>query len=272
MEQTILKSLQTLSGRSFELPQGETLAQMRLRTLNEAAAPADGYDCPVCRNKAVVYFLDGPEERLVARECRCVPMRRCLRKMRESGLGDSLTKCTFQDFRAEEGWQKALLACAKAYAESPEGWLVMLGQPGCGKTHLCTAVCGALLREGKSVAYFSWRLESGRIKGALPEQRDALLRQYLDAEYLYIDDLFKTGRGADGSFPTSGDLNLAFTLLGTRYARRAPTILSSEYSPQELLKLDEAIGSRIVEMAGKNLCAVRKERGRNYRLRGVKEL
>ena len=55
MEQTILKSLQTLSGRSFELPQGETLAQMRLRTLNEAAAPADGYDCPVCRNHSRAY-------------------------------------------------------------------------------------------------------------------------------------------------------------------------------------------------------------------------
>ena len=102
---------------------------------------------------------------------------------------------------------------------------------------------------------------------------EELLRQYLNAPYLYIDDLFKTGRGPDGTVaPSAADLNLAFTLLSARYARQAPTILSSELSADALLRLDEAIGSRIVEMAGKNLCAVRNDKKRNYRLKGIREL
>lgn len=252
---------------------GESLEEMKLRSINALSRPANGYDCPLCRNKGVVFCYDGPDKHLLARECKCVPMRRAIRKMRESGLGDTLDKYRFENFRAEEPWQKALLDCAQSYAQAPKGWLVLLGQPGCGKTHLCTAVCGALLRRGEKLLYFSWRLESARIKAAQPEQREALLRQYLEAPYLYIDDLFKTGRSPDGTVsPSAADLNLAFSLLSARYARQAPTILSSELSADALLRLDEALGSRIVEMAGKNLCAVRSDPKRNYRLRGVREV
>lgn len=252
---------------------GETLEDMKLRSINALSRPANGYDCPLCRNKGVVFSYEGPEKRLLARDCKCVPMRRAIRKMRESGLGDTLDRFTFRNFQADEPWQQALLHCAESYAEAPKGWLVLLGQPGCGKTHLCTAVCGELLRRGEELLYFSWRLESARIKSALPEAREELLRQYLNAPYLYIDDLFKTGRGPDGTVaPSAADLNLAFTLLSARYARQAPTILSSELSADALLRLDEAIGSRIVEMAGKNLCAVRNDKKRNYRLKGIREL
>ena len=252
---------------------GKTLEEMKLESINALSKPANGYDCPLCRNKGVIFSYDGPDFHMIARECKCVPLRRCLRKMRESGLGASLERFTFENFQAEEGWQKALLTCAKGYAENPKGWLVLLGQSGCGKTHLCTAVCGELLRRGEGLLYFSWRLESARIKAAPPEDKEALLRQYLDVPYLYIDDLFKTGRGPEGSVsPSAADLNLAFTLLSARYARRAPTILSSELSADALLRLDEALGSRIVEMAGKNLCAVRNGKGRNYRLKGIREV
>lgn len=44
---------------------------------------------------------------------------------------------------------------------------------------------------------------------------------------------------------------------------------SSFDSPQAR---EDALGSRIAERAGKNLCAVRRDPGRNYRLRSVREL
>ena len=57
---------------------------------------------------------------------------------------------------------------------------------------------------------------------------------------LYIDDFFK------GSV-SDADINLAFELLNDRYNSKRMTILSSERSVEDILELDEAIGSRIYE-------------------------
>lgn len=275
LNKTLTQIMEAHSAPSFDSPQAleEALWQGKLQTLNAQKEPPNGYDCPLCGNKQVTFRLREEKDGLVAVPCKCVQIRRCIRRMGESGLGDALRTCTFESFRAQEDWQKRLLKTARDYAAAPSGWLSILGQSGCGKTHLCTAVCNQLLARGEQVLYFAWREEAARLKAAQPERREALLEQYLQAPYLYIDDLLKTARGADGTVqPTAGDLNLAFTILGYRYARKKPTILSSEYGIAELLGLDEAIGSRIAEMSGRNLCGVRRDPKRNYRLRGIQEV
>lgn len=272
---TLTSILAARSVPSFESREAleAALWEWKLQTLNAQKEPPNGYDCPLCGNKQVTFRLKEDKSGMVAVPCKCVETRRCIRRMGESGLGDALKDCTFDSFQTPEDWQKHLWNTARDYAAHPTGWLSILGQSGCGKTHLCTAVCGKLLERGIQVLYFSWREEAARLKAAPPERREALLEQYLQAPCLYIDDLLKTARGADGAVqPTAGDLNLAFTILGYRYTRKLPTILSSEYSLPELLRLDEAIGSRIAELSGKHLCAVRKDPQRNYRLRGLREV
>lgn len=62
---------------------------------------------------------------------------------------------------------------------------------------------------------------------------------------LYIDDLFKVGKGKP---PTDGDVNLAFEILNSRYNDSSKlTIISTERTMEELLDIDEAVGSRIYE-------------------------
>ena len=69
------------------------------------------------------------------------------------------------------------------------------------------------------------------------------MRDLKTAPVLYIDDLFK---GAER--PTQGDLNIAFELLNYRYNdERLYTIISTEKLLDELIAIDEAIGSRIAE-------------------------
>ena len=64
---------------------------------------------------------------------------------------------------------------------------------------------------------------------------------------LYIDDLFKTGKGQQ---PTTGDVNLAFELINARYNdSRLLTVIASERSINEILDIDEGVGSRIYERA-----------------------
>ena len=272
LTQTIFQKLDTASAPLFDR---QAYEQTRVDSLNATVGNLTGYDCPICKNKGEVFVLRPPEAGggIVAIPCRCDGLRRSLRKLEASGMGGFIRQCSFSAFQARERWQQVLLDTARAYAENPQGWLVMLGQSGSGKTHLCTAVCYELILQGRQVSYFPWREESARLKAAQPESRDNLLSEWKDAEVLYIDDLFKTGRGSDGSrTPTTADINLAFEILNYRYCRQLPTILSSEYHIEELLDMDEALAGRIRERAGKNLCLIRRDRKRNYRLRNLAEL
>lgn len=249
------------------------IGKMKMDTINALSEPPRGYDCPLCRNKGYVAFLQEDEPyrgKVAMRQCSCKPIRRALRRMEQSGLGEALKNCTFDRFEAQKDWQKSLKAAAQKYARGPEGWFALLGQSGCGKTHLCTAVCMELLQAGREVVYMSWRQEAGKIKGGEIDQREAMLDYFRRAEVLYIDDLFKAGRDLNGECrPTQADINLAFTLLNRRYVENKPTILSSELTVPELIDLDEALAGRIVERCGENLCIVSKDRGKNYRLNGA---
>ena len=102
------------------------------------------------------------------------------------------------------------------------------------------------------------------------ERRTETLQGFKTAQILYIDDLYKVGRAADGSSnPTGADIGLAFEIINHRYINHLPTIVSTEKTPQELVEIDEASGSRIIEMAGCNVYSIGRDTKRNYRLRGV---
>jgi DNA replication protein DnaC len=156
------------------------------------------------------------------------------------------------------------------YANKVEGWLLFCGQSGSGKTHLCTAVCRHLLMAGEEVRYMPWRQDIRELKSMESTNQVEALKKLQTAPILFIDDLFKTGRAADGSCnPTAADVNLAFDIINYRYTKRLPTVISTERSPAELVDIDEAVGGRIVEMAQGHTYCIEKKQGRNYRLRGV---
>lgn len=203
-------------------------------------------DCPVCKNRGCIYEMRG--ELLASVECGCMPRRRALGRIRRSGLADTLDRCTFESYQAAEPWQRRAKERAQAYAATPRGWFVITGTVGSGKTHLCTAIVGELIGRGFDVRYMPWRQEAPRLKSLVnePEYVEAL-GAYQSASVLYIDDLWK------GSV-TEGDKNLAFALLDNRYAdHRKITLISSERTIEDMLGIDEAIGSRIYERANVKL-------------------
>ena len=87
---------------------------------------------------------------------------------------------------------------------------------------------------------------------------------------LYIDDFFKPSRDESGQKrpPTAGDINIAFDILNYRYVNNLPTIISTERTIDELLDIDEAIGSRIYQRTKGYCFSFRENRSRNYRLKG----
>ena len=250
------------------------MGKMRADTVNSAQGNLTGLHCDKCKNRGFI-AIGRDDGTFFTRECECVPVRRCMRQMERSGLGQSIREKTFENFSTDTPWQKALKEGAQKYAMELSGWLLMGGQSGCGKTHLCTAICARLMEGGRPVVYMPWREYIGRMKSMSldSKERFSLIDSCKQAQVLYIDDLYKTGRGHDGSDnPTGSDISLAFEIINHRYINRLPTVISTERTPQELVAIDEATGSRIVELCGEHVYSVAKSPEKNYRLRAVVNL
>ena len=220
--------------------------RIMMELCNSTPGDLTGYDCPLCLNRGYSMSVDENGNR-VSRECSCMKKRRNLRYLEKSGLSKVLNIYTFDAWQVKEPWQEQFVTAAREYAERPSGWFVAVGRPGTGKTHLCTAISGELLRRGMEVRYLLWRDFSTQAKAVVndDEAYQELMAPYKRVRVLYLDDLFKTGKGQE---PTTADCNLAFELLNTRYADPDKlTIISSERTMGNLLDIDEAIGSRIYE-------------------------
>jgi len=243
--------------------------QMKADTVNNAPGELKEYDCPKCKNRGFSIVIR--EESLVVRECDCMPIRRCIRKMEGSGLKHVIREMTFDSYRAEEPWQQLIKQKAQEYAEKPEGWFLLSGQSGIGKTHLCTAICRKLLHDGMQVRYMPWREEIAALKAMSLESegRSKLLQELKNAQVLYIDDLFKGGTEQEGGNPTAADGSLAFEILNYRDHNRLLTLLSTEKQPEELLAIDSAIAGRIFHRSGSYFYNINRDRKKNYRLRNL---
>lgn len=212
-------------------------------------------------------------------QCECQKVRSAERRIEKSGLADEIREKTFKNFRAESDWQQAMKDTAIAYgkaffdAKAQGGkipWFFISGQPGCGKTHLCTALCGALLNRGIPVSYMQWVTESRRLRGFAndPDSFDELLAPYTDVEVLYIDDLFKQ-RGHKELIVSDAEGKVLFEILNTRYIQNKATVISTEWFLEtELMELDDGTFSRVYERSKGFTVSIERGEGKNYRING----
>lgn len=241
--------------------------------------PGDGIDCTKCLNRGVVYgvsYYPGRGASLGVMVCECCTQRTAVKRLRESGLADSVKRYTFESFQAVEPWQRAMLEIAEKYAAQGAqagAWMYFGGNPGAGKTHLATAIVGKLIRE-RDVIYAVWPQLAQALKASVmdDEAYDRQMRRYQRAEVLLLDDFLKPGRDRKGNEEgaSAADMRLSFDLLNYRYLNRLPTIISSEWHIGELAEMDEAVASRIYEMAGEYVVNIRRDKARNWRYRNAR--
>lgn len=195
--------------------------------------------------------------------CKCQSIRDAMGAMDRSGIPpDALAACTWENWKTPENWQRRALAMAQDYvqqiAAGDPSWFIICGTPGCGKTTLCTTIFRAIVEGGKPGLYVSWREFARRAK-AVGNDRDDFREEtepLKNTPLLYLDDFWK------GEIRPA-DVHLAFELINARYISKKPTILSSENTLEAILRGDEAIGSRLFEMAGEYY--VDCSRARNWR-------
>ena len=239
-----------------------------IEVMNNAEDEPTEINCSVCKNKGVIYYLDGIYE--MCRDCECMSARRSLKRIERSGLKDALEKCTFKNFVTEHDYQTVMKEKAGSYIKNYHGnWFFIGGQVGCGKTHICTAIVRKLLiGENKNTRYLPWRDVVPKIKAkANSDEYEELLKPWKTVEVLYIDDLFKT---AQGQKPTTADINIAYEILNYRYPKSGLiTIISSELTIKQITEIEQSIGSRIFEKSGNYCINIGKDIKKNYRLKNM---
>lgn len=232
------------------------------------------YDCPVCKNKGLVAFLN-EDGAFAVHDCSCRRIRSSRISAVKSGLGELLNK-RVNTFQAEAPWQAQLRERTIAFIECfrrqdtqlPKGF-VMLGQSGCGKTHLCAAVCNFFIDQGKQVRYMSWLNTTDELKILRIEEPASYRRRMEElscADVLYIDDLFKA-KSIQGI--SERDVTLAFEILNHRLnLPEGITIVSSEWLAEDLRKVDTAVAGRLLELSGNYLLQIPRGDRYNRRIQG----
>jgi len=246
-----------------------SFAQMKAETWNTTQGNLTGHNCPKCLNRGNIAIAREDGSITIA-ECDCMQIRKCIWEMERSGLGDRINKFRFEKYEVTKSWQRTLKDVIQAYANNPAGWLLVCGQSGSGKTHLCTAAARQRLLSGDVVRYCAWREAIAKLKALSMEadRRAEILDGFKKSPVLYIDDLFQNG----GARPTTADVAIAFELIDSRYTARLPTIITTEKTPSELVQIDQAVGGRIIEMAGNNILEITPDPEKNYRLRNITRL
>lgn len=233
-----------------------------------------GYNCSTCKNKGYISAVreyDGDFE-IIQKTCAvCAKPRRSIANLQRSGLAEVLDKYTFDNFTTDKEWQKDMLSKARAFRTQNKVHCFFIGgNSGAGKTHLCSALAIDYLRHGSEVKYILWRKELREIRRKIFDEGDEGYLDYLkNVDVLYLDDFFKSVKAVDDPFqrPTQADANLAFEIISERLDRDRITIISTECTLDELIAIDEAMGSRIRRGSEGFATVVRRDRKNNYRMR-----
>lgn len=244
----------------------------------------DGYNCDICKNKGMIASVVFNEKfgywTETVTTCKCHKARNAIRRLHRSGLKNVVKDYSFDKYETPEAWQQTIKETAMQFCQDDNhNFFFIGGQSGAGKTHICTAIAVHYIRKGKEVRYMLWRDEITRIKSVVNEydQYGSLMDSLKQTDVLYIDDLFKCGKGDDGKVkaPTAADINAAFEILNYRYNNKnLITIISSERTLAELVDIDEAVAGRIAERskAGGYCINLKKDKSRNWRMKGCGEI
>ncbi len=171
---------------------------------------------------------------------------RAERLQRYSNLGP-LTRLTFENLirrgrSADPRDQARFNRCvdeAEAFAQDPQGWLVLAGASGCGKTHIAAAVANRCIERGLPALFVVVPDLLDHLRAAYrPDSEisyDELFEQVRSAPVLVLDDL-----GTQSATPWAQEK--LFQIINHRYNARLPTVVTTNTA---LRKFDDRLRTRL---------------------------
>jgi DNA replication protein DnaC len=159
-------------------------------------------------------------------------------ELRQASNIDALRDCTFKTFNFRIPGVQEAVRISLDYAIRPQGWLLLLGPCGCGKTHLAAAIAIQRLEREGSVFFTTVPDLLDTLRAALvsPEHYTKLYAWVREVELLVLDDL-----GAQQSSAWANEKLLQ--ILDYRATVPLSTIITA--IPKEFQELDERLRSRL---------------------------
>jgi DNA replication protein DnaC len=200
--------------------------------------------CPRCEGRGWVVVADGGAG--TARPCSCQEERRGPRLLEAAGIPERYRHCKLASFRissqlpaAQRDQLVEALSVARRYVDGfvepetgrfRETGLLFTGRPGAGKSHLAVGVMTELLERyrvrGRFVDFSSLLHQiQATFDPSSVDSKHAILDPLIEAEVLVLDEL-----GAQE--PTPWVRDILYLIINQRYARRLPTIFTTNYRLQ----------------------------------------
>lgn len=169
--------------------------------------------------------------------------------LRDLGNLSHLARMTFDTFVPEgyglpphkrQNLKNAYLR-ARQFAQNPQGWLIIKGGYGCGKTHLAAAIANYRISQGQPALFVTVPDLLDHLRStwspANPVSFDERFEEVRNAPLLILDDL-----GTQSSTPWAQEK--LFQIFNHRYNARLPTVITTNH---ELEEIDLRLRSRLVD-------------------------
>jgi DNA replication protein DnaC len=131
------------------------------------------------------------------------------------------------------------------FAEKPEGWLVLLGQSHCGKTHLAAAIGNYRLKSGGQVILAGVSDLLDYLKTTFRPNSDVSFdRRFYEIQttpLLMLDDL------KDGGTSSTWAEDKLHQILNHRYYSNLPTVITSTLDPESFAKGYPSLWNKILD-------------------------
>lgn len=187
-----------------------------------------------------------------AEPCACVLAETGeVRRQRLERIGNlaALARFTFDSFEPREGMPALddVAARARAWAESPEGWLVLRGPSGAGKTHLAAAIANARLDRGEPACFAVVPDLLDQLRSAYEPAEgepgfDALFEQVRTAPLLVLDDIDAVALGDWAQ-------EKLFQIVNARHIAALPTVFVCHALPADERLATRLATGRVLELA-----------------------
>lgn len=261
-----------------------------LSETEQVASTDKTYRCDKCKDVGGFFETKVDEEEgftygnkyQVWSDCECEKQRIVSNLLKASEITEAFKAMTFGNFVTDDCDE--IVAKSKDLALSyykqfndikndDSNSIALLGQPGVGKTHLLTALSNNIMANKLvSVLYFPYVEGFNDLRNDF-EKLEAKLIRMKEVDILFIDDLFKpiNKRIKDAMVKvpqaTEWEIKQLYAVINYRYMNHKPMFISSELIFDEMINLDEALGTRIYQMCKKNFVQIEKDLGLNYRLK-----
>lgn len=220
---------------------------MAISSDEEATQPISDVDvCPDCRGagyyKEAVPF--GHPHFGVLFPCHCKQAEkehRAIEELHRISNLEAFRDKTFESFNPDVSGVKLAYERAIRFSKRPQGWLILFGNYGVGKTHLAAAIANEALKRHFRVLF-----------AIVPDLLDHLRSTFGPSSEIEYDDRFETIRdapllvlddlGTESATPWAREK--LFQIVNHRYNYALPTVITSNRKPEEI---DPRIFSRMAD-------------------------